>query len=93
VTPAKVEVTVALWGVLGGIVRALDTAVREHRVPAAGLLVANVAIAGFCGFLCSSLAEHFDPKWSTVAAGIGGYLGTTVIDVIVQLLTLRAGGK
>ena len=81
------DIVVSLWGLLGGIIRALDTAIRTDAVLPAHLLVANVLIAGFCGLLASSVAAHFDPDWTTVGAGVGGYLGTTTIDVLVSLVS------
>lgn len=88
------EIMIALWGLLGGIIRALDTAVRDNSMPSIGALLANILIAGFCGFLAAKMAGRIDPDWSMVAAGTGGYLGTRTFDVLLLAFqSAREGGK
>ena len=88
------DISIALWGVIGGAIRALDTAVRERTVPPIGILFANILIAGFCGYLASKFAMKIDPEWATPSAGIGGYLGTRIIDLAVSVgVSAKGGGK
>lgn len=86
------EVVIGLWGLLGGIMRSLNNAVQLNRVPSIATVIANVLVAGFCGYVASKFAAKFDPDWAMVAAGMGGYLGTTTIDIAISLITQNRGG-
>lgn len=87
------ELIIALWGLLGGVIRALDTAVRDNAVPSVGQILANVLVAGFCGWVAARVVGSIDPDWVTVAAGTGGYLGTRTIDVILIAVQNARGAK
>jgi hypothetical protein len=81
-----------LWIVLaifGGIARYLDTYLTGTEKFSIGKVVATMFICGFTGFLCAQIFLLIYPSWALVSAGIGGYLGTEAIKVIVPIWKSR----
>lgn len=80
------DVIIALWGLLGGLFRALNTSLTTGVIPSTTHVVGNVMVAGFCGYLAAKIAGRIDPDWVMVAAGAGGYLGTQTVDILLVLV-------
>jgi len=81
------DLFVALWGMLGGVSRALDNVLRVGVVPGVPRLIGHLVIACFCGFVAHRLAVKLDPELGVAAASIGGWLGPEVIDLWVRAKT------
>ena len=87
-------VTEGYWiilAVLGGTARILDAYLRAGVFPGWGRILANGLISAFAGFMAAQLMIQLGPKWTLVAAGAGGYLGTRGIDLVVESLRKRIG--
>jgi hypothetical protein len=86
------------WGLLasaGGAVKFLAAMLRTPEKMSAKrflfLLGANVCISGFSGLIFALLFSTLSPDrtWQLIAAGIGGYLGTQLLDIIALTMTKK----
>lgn len=85
-----------MWVILamiGGIARYLDKYIRTGSPPQFGLLAAHTVVSGFSGYMTAHTVGHFQPEWTLIAAGIGGYLGTQGLDWIASIFQEKFGGK
>lgn len=86
------------WGFLasaGGAVKFIAATLKKGTFMSGRrflfLLGANVLISGFSGLMGALVFSTFtaDHTWQLIAAGVGGYLGTTLLDVIALTLTKK----
>src|SRR3954471_19084954 len=86
------------WGVLasaGGAVKFLAVTLKKGNFMSARrflfLLLANVFISGFSGLMGALVFSTFtaDHVWQLIASGIGGYLGTSLLDVLALTMTKK----
>lgn len=81
-----------LWvgiAAVGGLVRYIDVWLRTGAVPTIGMALGHAFVSGFSGYMVALVVGRFDPNWTTVAAGAGGYLGTQGLDWISAVMKER----
>lgn len=85
------DMVVILLGVAGGVASYLRDYIRTggKEPMRIGLFFAHGVVSGFSGYIVAQTVYQFSPEWFTVAAGIGGYLGTQGLDWVATLLKER----
>jgi LydA holin phage, holin superfamily III len=87
--------TQILWLVLaafGGIARYTDDSLKHDSNVKLLKLLCHAAVAMFSGYMIASVALILYPQWTSVAAGVGGFFGTRVLDWLFSLAQNRFGG-
>jgi len=88
----------ATWGLLagmGGAVKFISVTLKnkDRMSPQRFLLLlsANVFISGFSGLMGALVFSTLSPDrtWQLVAAGVGGYLGTQLLDVLALAMSRK----
>lgn len=77
--------------VIGGIAKFFDSYIKGEQGMNFGKFAALLFVSGFCGFMTAGVVAIYDPKWVTVAAGVGGFAGTKIIEVGVDAIRKRLG--
>lgn len=89
------EVVWTIIAVAGGVAKHLSGAVARKEPWRPLILIAKAFISAFSGYMfaktCTLLVSSQD--WSTVAAGVGGYLGTEGVEYIVTIFRAKLDGK
>lgn len=84
------EIMWIAFAMVGGVARYLDMYLKTGVIPRVGMLLAHAVVSGFSGYTVAQVAIRVHPEWTTVAAGVGGYLGTQGIDLIATIVKNRA---
>lgn len=85
----------ASLGATGGaakvVVQLLGTKVLPTKATIFWMLVANMFVSGFAGFLGAIIATQFtsDDNLHVVAAGVFGYMGVAALDLFSEWLKRR----
>lgn len=86
------------WGVLagaGGAVKFVSASLKSKDAMGPRrflvLLTANVFISGFSGLIMALVFSTLSPDhtWQLVAAGVGGYAGTQILDVLALTMSRK----
>jgi hypothetical protein len=86
------------WGVLagmGGAVKFISASLKNRDALSPRrfmlLLTANVFISGFSGLIMALVFSTLSPDrtWQLVAAGVGGYAGTQILDVLALTMSRK----
>lgn len=80
IPPEAVWVLVAVFG---GLARYLDTYIKEQKGFSWQIAVSSVVVCGFTGFIAAEVMLLVYPQWALVSAGIGGYLGTEMMSLLL----------
>ncbi len=83
------EIFWTLLAGVGGLVKALREVLKGTEKFAWSRVIARIIISGFSGLMVAKTTELLDPTWATIAAGIGGYLGTEALDSLVEVIRGR----
>lgn len=98
VAEAPLYVKLFSWGVLagmGGAVKFISVSLRskDKMTPQRFLLLlaANVFISGFSGLMGALVFSTLSPDrtWQLVAAGVGGYMGTLLLDSLALSMSKK----
>lgn len=87
------EIIWALLAMFGGIAKYLDIYLREGGPIVWMKFIASVTVSAFAGFMSAHMMILIYPSWVFIAAGIGGYASTKILDLLVDLLRYRLGEK
>lgn len=77
----------------GGIAKFFDAFLKGEEGINIWRFIALLIVSGFCGYMSASVSNLHDPEWSTIAAGIGGFAGTKIIEIFMDIVRSRFGGK
>jgi hypothetical protein len=86
------------WGVLagmGGAVKFISASLKNRDALSPRrflmLLAANVFISGFSGLMGALVFSTLSPDrtWQLVAAGVGGYMGTLLLDSLALTMSRK----
>lgn len=87
------ELIWALIAAFGGIARFLDKFLREEEKLVAGRIIATVTVTSFTGWMAAEVCLLYYPNWAIIAAGVGGYAGTQIMDELIRILRIRLQGS
>lgn len=87
----SLEVVLTLIAVFGGVAKHLSESAREKKPIRPGQLLIRVIVAAFCGwiFAHSAMLMTSEINFIAVCAGVGGYMGTDSIDMVIQYVKSR----
>ena len=74
----------------GGVARYLQEYTRG-RLFSIALFCAYAFIGGFSGYMFSQAMGLWEPKWSSVAAGTGGFFGAEAMKFLRGILGMKNG--
>lgn len=77
--PELIWIVIAIFG---GLARYLDTFMKNKEPFSVANVLASAFICGFTGFITAEVMLLVYPQWALVSAGIGGYLGTEVMNYL-----------
>lgn len=84
-----------VWAIIvacfGGIARYLDQYLHGKHEFHLVKLVATIVVTGFTGWLTAEIVATVYPSWKIIAAGIGGYAGSQIMEELIRILKLRLG--
>jgi len=80
-----------LLAVFGGVAKYLDLYVRNTGPLVWAKFISSVIVSSFAGFISAQVMILIYPTWVFIAAAIGGYASTKILDVIVELLQYKLG--
>lgn len=86
--------TEARWviiAIIGGIIKFLDSYLKGEEVGNVWHFLALILVSGFAGWMTASMVSLYNPAWVTIGAGIGGFTGTKVIQVVMEYVNVRLG--
>lgn len=84
-----IELLWVIIAIFGGVARYLDRYLRNEEQFSYKRIIANFFVTGFTGWMAAIITLSFYPNWAVVAAGIGGYAGTQIMDEIIKIIKLR----
>lgn len=69
---------------LGGTAKAINTILlsKEHKFQLV-LIVSRAFVGAFSGYMFALAVGQVKPEWSTLAAGIGGWLGADGLSFLI----------
>lgn len=79
------EIIWIIIAIFGGLARYLDTYIKNKEEFSFGHALANIFICGFTGFITAEVMMLVYPQWALVSAGIGGYLGTEIMNYLLEV--------
>jgi hypothetical protein len=91
--PTINDVTWAAIAVLGGIARYLDSFLKGQTIPTWSKMIAHAFVSGFSGYMIAMAVMLMKPEWVFIAAGVAGYLGTTALDILADVIRKRVGAE
>jgi hypothetical protein len=85
------EVVWILVAILGGAARYFDRYLKGEETLLFVRLISTIIVTGFTGYMCAQVILLLYPQWVTIGAGVGGYAGTQIMDMIFELVKLKLG--
>jgi len=92
-SPFLEQLSWIVLAIFGGITRYLDGIAAADAKINVTKLATNAFISGFCGYMAAYSLSRVDQTWTVVAAGLGGYLGTQVLDILRDALKSKLPGQ
>lgn len=83
------EIIWAILAVLGGIAKYFDKYLKGQETFTVLRMVSNMFVSGFTGYMTAQFFLLMYPTWALIGAGIGGYAGTQMLDLIVEFLKFK----
>jgi hypothetical protein len=77
---------------VGGVAKHLSEYLRGAKFNWR-ILLANVFVSAFSGYVFAEVFIQLMPNWSYAAAGIGGYMGSQALDFAVGLMKEKVNAK
>ena len=87
------EVFWVILAVFGGIARYLHMFLETDKPIIAIKLFSSVFVSAFAGFVTAQTVILLYREWVYVAAGVGGFLSTRMIDVLTDMAANRLNIK
>ena len=82
-----IYVTTAMFG---GIANYLQLYLKGHKFEVLKLTASAIA-SGFSGYMFAQAMLLLSPRWSFVAAGVGGFMGDKTMDYLFRTIVSRTG--
>lgn len=79
--------------ILGGIAKFFDSYLKGEDSINITKFIALLFVSGFTGYICASIMFIYQSEWGTIAAGVGGFLGTKIFEIISDFIAIRLGIK
>lgn len=68
--------------ILGGVAKYLNEYLTSGKSIVFGQLAAKSIISAFSGYMFAEFMSKVNAEWTTIAAGMGGFLGVQAIEYI-----------
>lgn len=88
-----IDVIFVIVAIFGGIAKYLDTYLRGQEKVTVARATSYIIVCAFTGWITGEVMLIMYPNWALIASGVGGYAGTQMMDVFVELMKLKFGTK
>lgn len=92
-TKVPPEVAWIFVAIFGGIAKFFDLYLQGKEAINIWRFVALLVVSGFSGYMTATVVAMYYPQWVTVAAGIGGFAGTRMIEMGMDIVRTKLGAK
>lgn len=88
-----IDVIFIIVAIFGGIAKYLDTFLHGNEKVTFARAISYVIVCAFTGWIAGEITLLMYPNWALIASGVGGYAGTQVMDLAVEILRIKLGAK
>lgn len=88
-----IDVIFIIVAIFGGIAKYLDTFLHGQEKVTAARVFSYVIVCAFTGWMSGEIMLIMYPNWALIASGVGGYAGTQMMDLFVELMKIKFGAK